>query len=35
MNGTVHSGRFYTRALTAAELAANHANDVAKYGGNT
>lgn len=34
LNGTLHSGRFYTRALTAAELAANHANDVAKYGGN-
>lgn len=28
------SARLYTRALTAAELAANHANDVAKYGGN-
>lgn len=24
----------YIGALTAAELAANHANDVAKYGGN-
>lgn len=35
MNGTVHSGRFYTRALTAADLAANHANDIALYGGNT
>lgn len=35
LNGTLHSGRFYNRALTAAELAANHANDVAKYGGNS
>ena len=35
MNGTLLSGRFYTRALTVAELAANHANDIAKYGGNT
>lgn len=35
MNGTVHSARFYTRALTAAEIAANHANDIALYGGNT
>lgn len=34
MNGKLYNGRFYTRALTAAELAANHANDVAKYGGN-
>ena len=34
INGKLHNGRFYTRALTAAELAANHANDVAKYGGN-
>lgn len=34
MNGELLNGRFYTRALTAAELAANHANDVAKYGGN-
>lgn len=31
---TLHNFRLYTRALTAAELAANHANDVAKYGGN-
>lgn len=35
MNGKLYNGRFYTRALTAAELAANHANDVAKYGGNS
>lgn len=34
INGKLHNGRFYTRALTAAELAANHANDVTKYGGN-
>jgi|GEM_PF-5372385 len=34
LNGSLLNGRFYTRALTAAELAANHANDVAKYGGN-
>lgn len=34
INGSLLNGRFYTRALTAAELAANHANDVAKYGGN-
>ena len=34
INGKLYNGRFYTRALTAAELAANHANDVAKYGGN-
>jgi hypothetical protein len=32
---TLHNFRLYTRALTAAELAANHANDVAKYGGNS
>lgn len=29
------SARLYTRALTASELAANHANDVARYGGNS
>ena len=29
------SARIYTRALTAAEIAANHANDIAKYGGNS
>lgn len=34
LNGTVYNGRFYTRALTAAEIVANHANDIAKYGGN-
>ncbi|MBQ8095195.1 MAG: hypothetical protein IJ242_16710, partial [Clostridia bacterium] len=34
INGKLYNGRFYTRALTAVELAANHANDVAKYGGN-
>lgn len=34
LNGKLYNGRFYTRALTTAELAANHANDVAKYGGN-
>ena len=34
LNGELLNGRFYTRALTAAELVANHANDVAKYGGN-
>lgn len=34
INGKLYNGRFYTRALTSAELAANHANDVAKYGGN-
>lgn len=34
LNGELLNGRFYTRALTAAELAANHTNDVAKYGGN-
>ena len=34
LNGELLNGRFYNRALTAAELAANHANDVAKYGGN-
>lgn len=34
LNGSLLNGRFYTRALTASELAANHANDVAKYGGN-
>lgn len=34
MNGKLYNGRFYTRALTAAELAANHTNDVTKYGGN-
>lgn len=32
---TLHNFRLYTRALTATELAANHANDVAKYGGNS
>lgn len=31
----LHNFRLYTRALTAAELAANHANDIALYGGNT
>lgn len=35
INGKLYNGRFYTRALTAAELAANHANDIAKYGGNS
>lgn len=30
----LHNFRLYTRALTAAELAANHTNDVAKYSGN-
>lgn len=35
LNGILHSGRFYNRALTGAELAANHTNDVTKYGGNT
>jgi hypothetical protein len=35
INGKLYNGRFYTRALTAAEIAANYANDVAKYGGNT
>lgn len=34
LNGTLYSGRFYSRALLGTELAANHANDVAKYGGN-
>lgn len=34
LNGELLNGRFYTRALTATELVANHANDVAKYGGN-
>lgn len=34
LNGTVYNGRFYTRALTPAEIVANHANDIAKYGGN-
>ncbi len=29
------SARLYTRALTTAEIAANHANDVARYGGNS
>jgi hypothetical protein len=35
LNGKLYNGRFYTRTLTAAELAANHANDITKYGGNT
>lgn len=34
LNGSLLNGRFYTRALTATELAANHANDIIKYGGN-
>ena len=29
------SARIYTRALSASEIAANHANDIAKYGGNS
>lgn len=35
INGKLYNGRFYTRALTAAELTANHANDIVKYGGNS
>lgn len=35
MNGKLYNGRFYSRALTAAEIAANHAVDIAKYGGNS
>ncbi len=31
MNGKLYNGRFYSRALTVAEIAANHAVDMAKY----